>query len=384
MQFIELLPDLDVRQRLTQLQGWYDEWEATDHWLSQRLAGLDLGKRHEMLRATHITNLQRRSRLKLIQDPFEVSSELVRQWGYDRLRQHLVMQFAGLTPAQRRLWLHNFLFIMTPDLRRLDHKIAKVRKYRTLGQQRNFLLGGPSGMGKTTYLDWLTLKFPAQVETESNHIPIIKIDAPVSNHSPKPLFQRMILECGMVYTAGDNEEDLLMKIGVYFQRCQVELLVVDEIEHVTRPQLRRRLLEVSNLTRGIPIVCASCHPQRWVEGDEEVAGRWNDYFELRPYTGQRLQQLLAFVELLLPFTEPSWLALESITTDDHPLPGLAKLIEGWTQGILRDIMILVMDASLRAIDEGLPCLSPTLLEDTWRNIQTQQLHRWHITTDTVR
>src|SRR5437667_11879678 len=40
---------------------------------------------------------------------------------------------------------------MTADLRKLDDKIAKVRNYRSLGQTRNFLLGGESGMGKTTY-----------------------------------------------------------------------------------------------------------------------------------------------------------------------------------------------------------------------------------------
>jgi hypothetical protein len=274
------------------------------------------------------------------------------------------------------LWLNNFLFIITPDLRQLNDKIAQVREYRSLGQQRNFLLGGPSGMGKTTYLDWLALDEKQTVGAEHNHVPIIKIDAPVSNHTPKPLFQRILLECGAVYAIRDNEEILLMKLMLYFQRCGVELLIVDEVEHILRPEIRRRLLEVSNLTRGVPMICASCHPLHWAEGDAEVQGRWNDYFELRQYTGQRLSQLLAFLELLLPFPVDSALAEHSLKThpkQSEPLDGSARLIERWTGGVLRDIMILILDASARAIQQGLPNLSPMLLEETWHRIQTHQV-----------
>jgi hypothetical protein len=186
----------------------------------------------------------------------------------------------------------------------------------------------------------------------------------------------MVLECGLTGTERDNEEDLLMKLALCFQQCQVELLIVDEIEHITTPRLRRRLLEVSNLTHGLPIICASCHPLRWAEGDSEVQGRWKDSFELKQYTGERLQQLLAFIELLLPFTQDSALATLKLRTGlkrRDEVDGPARLIEQWTGGILRDIMILVVEASARAIEQDLPALSPTLLAATWHNIQTNQV-----------
>ncbi len=129
---------------------------------------------------------------------------------------------------------------------------------------------------------------------------------------------------------------------------------------------RRRLLEVSNLCPGVPIICASCHPFKWVEGDLEIAGRWNDYFGLRQYTGQRLRQLLAYLELLLPFTQPSSLLLAKGE-------GAVDLIEKWTGGILRDIMLLILDASTRAIKQGLSHLSPGLLAATWQDLQTHQV-----------
>lgn len=51
------------------------------------------------------------------------------------------------------------------------------------------------------------------------------------------------------------------------------------------------------------------------------------------------------------------------------IDGPAKLIQEWTGGILRDIMILIRDASQQAIENDLPCLSPKLLEEAWKGIQ---------------
>jgi len=365
---------LDVQLRLQQLRAWQSDWQHDHERVSSQLRQLDLNHPFALQRGAQLTQLLHRLRMKLVQRPLEITPEVIQSVGYESLRQHLVGQFARLSPAERLLWLQNFLFIMTPDLRRLNDKLAAVRSYRSLGQRRNFLLGGASGMGKSTYLDWYTSQHLLTVEAERNHVPVIKIDAPVSNHTPKPLFQRMILACGMSYLRSDNEEDLLMKLALYFQTCGTELLVIDEVEHIHSPQLKRRLLEVSNLAPQIPMVCASCHPTSWVAGDAEVAGRWNDYFELRQYTGDRLRQLLAYLELLLPFPEPSALAVYTLETDPHnPTDGPARLIERWTGGVLRDVMILVLDASLRALEQRLPCLTPSLLEETWRAIQTRQV-----------
>lgn len=368
--------EFDVRQRLAQLRTWRTHWEKEQVLLNERLVGLNVNRQRDVQRAAHILRWQQRSRLRLIQVPLEITPDTVRHLGYETLRHHLAGQFASLTQAERLDWLHNFLFILTPDLRQLSDKISQVRHYASLGQGRHFLLGGASGMGKTTYLDWLAAVYAPTVEAERNRVPLVKIDAPVSNHTAKPLLHRMMLECGLTYTRYDTEEDLLVKLAWFFQACGTELLVVDEVEHITRPLLRRRLLEVSNLARGVPIICASCHPQTWVQGDSEVAGRWNDYFELRPYTGERLCQLLTFVELMLPFTQPSGLAYYDLprqAASRSTVAGPARLIEQWTGGILRDILILIVDASARAITHHLPKLSPRLLQTTWQAIQTHQV-----------
>ncbi len=366
----------DVGRRLAQMRAWRDEWKNEDERLRERLRQLDRDKPLDQQRGEQIGRLRKRLKARRMREPLEIVIGLQENDGGERyhlVRQNLAAQFAALPKEDRLMWLDNFLFIMTPDLWRLHKKVTNVLAYNSLGQQRNFLLGGHSGMGKTTYLNWLSALNLPIVEEQRNYVPIIKVDAPVSNITPKSLLRRMLLDCGLTYLKGDGEEDLLMKLDLYLQQCGVELIIVDEIEHISRPDMRRRLLDISNMTQGIPIICASCNPTNWTIGDVEVAGRWNDYYELPQYLGERLSDLLAFIETLLPFTQESYLALRTLRAGTGTIDGPAKLIQQWTGGILRDIMILIRDASQRAIENGLPFLTPNLLEEAWKEIQTRRV-----------
>lgn len=113
---------------------------------------------------------------------------------------------------------------------------------------------------------------------------------------------------------------------------------------------------------------------RFTDGDLEIAGRWNDLFELKPYTGKRLSQLLAFIGLLLRFPKDSFLAFHEVPAGAQAVKeGPATVIEQSTHGILRDIMISIAEASRRAIAKDEPNLSVDLLKETWKAIRTNQV-----------
>jgi Bacterial TniB protein len=360
---------LDVSRRLANLRMWQAEWQHIDRQLEEQLIPIEGNNLLELQRGIHIANVQRRMAMTLVKDPLSIPESVLKHLGVRTIREQFAQQFAGLSKEERLLWLNSFLFFMTADLRKLDDKIAKVRNYRSLGQTRNFLLGGESGMGKTTYLDWLIFNHMPVVEKERNRVPIIGIQAPVSQNTARPLLWRMLLECGQIYVKSDNEEMLLMKLVLYLQKCGVELMVIDEVQHIQRPELKRRVLEVSNMTRGIPMICAATHPITWTEGDAEIKGRWNDVFQLQQYTGTRLDDLLATIELFLPFSQDSHLSMRTSGGN----PGPAALIEQWTGGILRDIMILIRDGCRRAIEGSLASLQQETLEASWKDIQTKQV-----------
>jgi len=364
----------DVRRHLARMRVWQDEWSSEDENLRARLRPLKTDIPLDKQLGNQIGRFRKRLKMRRVREPLEISAKTIAtEEGYRLLRQNLAKQFVALPKEERLLWLDNFVFIMTPELWRLHEKVKKLLGYYSLGQQRNLLLGGHSGMGKSTYLNLLSALNTPTVESLRTRIPIIKVDAPVSNASPKTLLRRMILECGMVYLKGDDEEDLRMQLNLYLQKCDVELIMVDEVEHISRPEMQRRLLDISNMTQGIPMICASCNPTHWVTGNVEVAGRWNDYFELPQYRGERLSELLTFLETLLPFTQESNFNLLEVRSGAHMINGPAKLIEEWTGGILRDIMILIRDASRQAIEKELPCLSSEFLEQTWKGIQEKRV-----------
>jgi hypothetical protein len=200
---------LDVSLRLANLRIWQRDFQHIDRKLEEQLHQLDGNNLLQLQQAVHISNLRRRMEMTLVRQPLSIPEDVLKNLGVEAVRSLLARQFARLTREERLLWLNSFLFFMTADLRKLDEKIAQVRAYRSLGQTRNFLLGGESGMGKTTYLDWLMFHHLPTVEQERNRVPIIGVEAPVSQNTAKPLLWRMLLECGQTYVRGDNEEVLL-------------------------------------------------------------------------------------------------------------------------------------------------------------------------------
>ena len=123
----------------------------------------------------------------------------MRRAGFTALRQHLAAQYRSLELADRQLWLTNLAFLLTPTLQALINKLDTIRRHRSLGQVRCLLLGGVSGAGKSSFLNWYAAGYLPSVQATRNHVPVIKIDAPVSNRSPKPLFQRMLSACGAAH-----------------------------------------------------------------------------------------------------------------------------------------------------------------------------------------
>jgi len=367
--------NFDVHQRLAHMRRWQNEYFSEDEQLQVRFRQLDANIPLDVQRGHQIGRLRKIIILKQVKEPLEIvmgsDQPGARQWS---VRQNLVRQFASLSKMDRLRWLDNFLFIMTPDLLRL-HK--KILEHCAFDQQCIFLLSASSGMGKTTYFNWLVALNLPSIEEQRRLAPVVvKIDAPLRNGTLKTLLQRMLLACGATYVKDDSEEDLLLKLDFYRQQSNVRLIIVDDAEYIPYAKIRDYLLHISSVVHSIPIICASTNPAAWAGGYKQIVGSWTDYGILSTYTGEHLRDLLVFFETLLPFTKEPGLFLAERNVGTEVIDGPAKLIEKWTGGILRDVVMLLMRASRRAIEDDLPCLSPQLLEEAWKEIQTERVENF--------
>jgi hypothetical protein len=363
--------NFDVHQRLARMQGWQKEYIREDEQLQYHLRHLDSSKPLDIQRAHQIGQLRKLLFLEQVKEPLEVVLDTDQTSSRLRsIRQNLVRQFFSLTKMNRLRWLDNFMFIVTPDLSRLHKKIIE---HCALGQQCIFLLSAPSGMGKTTYLNWLAAQNIPRIAEEGKMPPVVvKVDAPLHG-TLKTLLQRMLLACGATYTKGDSEEQLLLKLELYRREYNIKLIIVDDAEHIPYSTMRNYLHYILSVVRDIPIICASTNPASWAAGYKEILSSWNDYMTLSMYNGERLRELLAFIEMLLPFTQESGLFIAELNAGTEMTSDPVKLIEKWTGGILRDVVMLLVHGSRRAIEDDRPVLSLQLLEEAWKEIQIERV-----------
>jgi hypothetical protein len=149
LRILDLDLNLDVSARLVDLRNWTEAWRMEDRRLQQQVEELNPNRRADVLRGSQLSSLRRQLALKITQQPIYLNPDTVRQSGFAGLRQHLASQYAHLDTDERILWLTNLYFLLTPTLRALIEKLDTIRRYRSIGQQRCFLVGGVSGAGKT-------------------------------------------------------------------------------------------------------------------------------------------------------------------------------------------------------------------------------------------
>jgi Cdc6-like AAA superfamily ATPase len=366
---------LNVRERLAQLVKWKQEYDEKYKNLDNELLLLGDSKR-DIQRSIQIIHLQKAALYRLIQEPIYLDFQAIKTIGLDNYHNELIKQYSTLLNVEKKIWLNNLLFLLTPKLKDLDEKVNSLIASHSFGQGRNLLLSGKSGSGKSTYLFWRASKDPAKVVDEVNQVPIIIIQCPVNNKSAKYLFQRIITSIGNVYLASDNDEELYEKAVVFIQKCKVHILMLDEINHIKHSDLRRRILELSNDT-SVCIIGSAVTAERFTDGDLEIEGRFNDIIQLEPYKGKDLLALLAIIDLLLPFPVSSNLYKKIILSSEGRSEGPAMFIEKVTHGIIRDIMRLIYDASLMALEANEKCITFGILQKAWANIQFQAVTCMH-------
>ncbi len=375
--------DFHVQTRLNDLRTWEHDWQDLVSMFNSRIDELNHERQHtKEKRSIHqierkinfIGTQQKRFEVLKVRKPLELSKAALDEYGSEGIWENLAKQYTRLSKAERKLWLfNNCYFLMTTDIFKLVDKFRNIMKSTARGEQRNSLVGGESGNGKTRALNFIASLHPPEILEFRNRAHVVCTEALDDDKSTRSVLRQAILYCGDNYVDSDSVSQLFDKWGTCAQVCQVLLLLVDELNHLHEGVQRRRLLEITNHS-NISIIGTAVNPLKFRDGDDEISSRFNDYYKIEAYRGDRLTQLLGLIDLILPLPKRSYLGSLTLKVmqqgEIKEIEGAAPLIERKTKGSLRNIMQLIYDAAEYAIDRDLTSITPTLLESTWNTIQS--------------
>lgn len=225
----------------------------------------------------------------------------------------------------------------------------------------NLLLVGPTNNGKTMIVEKFRRTHLANAASEPADgaalIPVLKVQMP-SGPDEGRFFGAILEALGMPFNPRDRiatKQDAAVRL---MRATNVRLLVIDELHNLLSgtAMQQRRLLNVLRWLGNelqIPLVgVGTTEALRAIRSDEQLVNRFEP-FPLPVWTDDdEYRRLLSTLEAVLPLRRPSNL------TD----PAMAARILSAAEGVLGEIIAIVVRAAVKAIETGAETISPRMIE----------------------
>ncbi len=222
----------------------------------------------------------------------------------------------------------------------------------------NLLLVGPSNNGKTMIVEKFRRSHVGPDSTrQAVSVPILKVQMP-SSPDERSFFTGILSALGAADRINDRlavKQDLAVKL---MRASDLRVLIIDEAHNLlsgSHAQQRRflNLLRWLGNELQIPLIAVgTAEALRAVQSDEQLANRFTP-FTLKPWeSGTEYTRLLNTLEALLPLRQPSGLADSD----------LAKRILMASEGILGEIVTMVVTSAVAAIRQGFESIRSEVLE----------------------
>ena len=276
------------------------------------------------------------------------------------------------------------LFIMHPSFMEVvDRLLFGIDFAKELSEKPNFLITGPTGVGKTTLRKHLTALFPRQPDGRKAHIghgleatcddipalSVMMLKQPTANS----LARSLLRELGdPAWKKGDGSE-LTYRVKHYLRMCGVQIVFIDEAQRsVDRDGVLRRydiadfLKDIHELGGVSICLFGMGRTKHLFAHDEQTRRRWNNEIALAPYlwsdptgNGAAAQDALAFMGVLKSYADT--LPIPLAGEIDVSLPMTAQRFYFVTSGVIGFLKKLLIKATEIAMYRKLPEIGFTTL-----------------------
>lgn len=250
----------------------------------------------------------------------------------------------------------NTIFVISPKLNQILELMEDCRLDSKLtNDPQCMLVTGDTGAGKTSLIEYYQKEKPNLEEKYASKIPILSTSLPESS-TPITAAQQLLYDLGdPFYSKSDNIIELTAKLVTLIKNCQVEMIIIDEFQHMIEFKTKKVLFRVADWLKmlivrtKVPIILFGLpYSELILQTNKQLAGRFLLRQSLEPFrikSKKNRPDFLSFlnaVDRALPFKNNSNL------TDLK----IAKAIYVASKGNLRNLMVLINYSVKKSLKRG--------------------------------
>jgi len=286
-------------------------------------------------------------------------------------------------PVRQRKRLVTGIYVQRPQTDQIATCIDEIRGNRAyLTEPTVLLLTGDTGLGKSTFLKKYAKKSRRRRVAGRVKQPIIYMEMP-TQATPLAAAELLLKLLGDPRSERGRLSSREFRIVELLKAERVEIVLIDEFQHIIEASGASRLNAVANLIKqvvkqaGVPLLlCGMPEVKAIVEGHPQLAGICDLRFEMEAFSHDTdagrlaLRIFLRDYDRHLPFDQLSRLGS----------PDIAEALGCASGGNMRRLIRLLWRAAFRAIERGAPSIQTEDLEEAFARVMHTYNQRTNVFT----